>query len=224
MQHQPAFSSISSPSLDSCVLHLGPDVEIKLSLSLPPSALEPLFSGGAWAGTHVWQASLYLCDFLARQPELVKGKTVLELGAGVGAPGLTSAVLGACRVLLTEQAPLDELLMKNASSRPDLFSSVSVEHIDWTLQATGSKRSDVDVVLISDCIYEGLYGESWRDLANVLTQVCRKDTRVFNCVERRNGDGVERFLKYCSQTLGMNWTLLESKALEDGEEIELYCI
>ena len=64
-----------------------------LSLTFSASRLEPIFSGGAWAGTVFWAAARYLCDYIldpARREDLVQGKTVLELGAGVGVPSFAA--------------------------------------------------------------------------------------------------------------------------------------
>jgi predicted nicotinamide N-methyase len=43
-----------------------------------------------------------LSRWLSRHPELVVGREVLEVGAGLGAPGLTAAACGASRVALTD--------------------------------------------------------------------------------------------------------------------------
>lgn len=46
--------------------------------------LAPIFSGGCWAGTVVWQAALDLCNYMSEhlREELV-GATVVELGCGM---------------------------------------------------------------------------------------------------------------------------------------------
>src|SRR5260221_14680951 len=45
-----------------------------------------------------WNAARALAGFLQRNPELYAGKTVLELGAGGGLPGLVAAKCGAQKV------------------------------------------------------------------------------------------------------------------------------
>lgn len=52
-------------------------------------------TGNEFYGEYVWPASLVMCEFLKRNPELVKGKRVLELGSGTGIVGLYAAKLGA---------------------------------------------------------------------------------------------------------------------------------
>lgn len=46
-----------------------------------------------WA--ELWNAAVLLSRELAAQPALVRGKAVLELGAGLGLAGITAALLGA---------------------------------------------------------------------------------------------------------------------------------
>ena len=41
-----------------------------------------------------------------RNPELVRGKQVIELGAGVGAPGIAAVLSGARDVFITDREPL----------------------------------------------------------------------------------------------------------------------
>ena len=56
-------------------------------------------------GLDIWPAALELCAYLASHPSLVQGRNVLELGAGVGLPGLLAAQLGARSVVLTDYEP-----------------------------------------------------------------------------------------------------------------------
>jgi predicted nicotinamide N-methyase len=50
-----------------------------------------------WAH-HLWNAAKVLADYFDSHPELVKGKTVLELGAGGALPSFTTACNGAEKV------------------------------------------------------------------------------------------------------------------------------
>ena len=50
----------------------------------------------------IWPGSLALSEYLCRNSYLVKGKTVLELGAGAALPSLVAAALQALRVVITD--------------------------------------------------------------------------------------------------------------------------
>ncbi|CAN0418369.1 unnamed protein product [Discosporangium mesarthrocarpum] len=64
-----------------------------------------------------------------------------------------------------------------------------------------------DWVLCADCVYEPLYGDSWKALARVLRKLCGGGSgwnggrsgaaRALVAVERRNHDGVPDFLEAC---------------------------
>ncbi len=53
-------------------------------------------------GLALWLGSEVMCEHLIENPNLVKGKRVLELGAGLGLCGIACHYLGAKRVLLTD--------------------------------------------------------------------------------------------------------------------------
>ena len=53
-------------------------------------------------GNEVWPGGKVLGEWLAARPELVRGKAVLELGAGAGLPGLVAAAAGAASTTLTD--------------------------------------------------------------------------------------------------------------------------
>lgn len=56
---------------------------------------------------HLWNGSRVISEYLEAHPGEVRGKTVLELGAGAGLPSLVSAVLGAKRVIMTDYPDVD---------------------------------------------------------------------------------------------------------------------
>jgi predicted nicotinamide N-methyase len=59
-------------------------------------------TGIEFYGEYIWPTPLFMCEFLKRNSELVKGKRVLELGSGTGIVGLYAAKLGAAHVTLTD--------------------------------------------------------------------------------------------------------------------------
>ncbi|KAJ9151240.1 Protein N-terminal and lysine N-methyltransferase EFM7 [Pleurostoma richardsiae] len=50
----------------------------------------------------LWNGSRVIAHYFEASPELVRGRTVLELGAGAGLPSIVCAVLGARRVVVTD--------------------------------------------------------------------------------------------------------------------------
>ena len=109
--------------------------ETRLNL-LTVTDLEPLL-GGKDPFKHVsefpfwvrlWEAAMVLAQFLAGQ-EFKTGTTMLELGAGLGAPGLAAAANG-CKVTLSdyEEQILDFERVSAAASRLD---KVGFAMLDW---------------------------------------------------------------------------------------------
>jgi predicted nicotinamide N-methyase len=65
-----------------------------------PAALE--HSEGDLTGFRVWESAPHLIHFLEEHRPLVQARTVIELGAGTGAVGLSAAALGAKLVVLSD--------------------------------------------------------------------------------------------------------------------------
>ncbi|PWZ27902.1 hypothetical protein Zm00014a_010534 [Zea mays] len=98
-------------------------------------------------GTTVWDASMVFVKFLEKNsrkgrfcPSKLKGKRVIELGAGCGLAGFGMALLG-CDVTTTDQVEVLPLLMRNverniswisqSNSDSDTIGSITVAELDW---------------------------------------------------------------------------------------------
>lgn len=100
-------------------------------------------------GFLLWESAVGLARHLAAHPELVAGKRVLELGAGVGLPGLVARSLGA-EVSQTDHQPgALSLIRINAADNglppPRTFIA------DWR---EWMHPTQYDVVLGADILYE----------------------------------------------------------------------
>ena len=137
-------------------------------------------------GHYLWPSATILSRYLCRSPCLVEGKSVLEIGAGVGMLGLVCARLHATSVCLTDvfQPILDNLYMNVQLNRSDFESlfqdtpnlsepaaipqdcDVSVKSLDW-YKIGNQTRSDAldekqkfDLIVGSDliCSVQCAYG------------------------------------------------------------------
>ncbi|ONI00884.1 hypothetical protein PRUPE_6G109400 [Prunus persica] len=96
-------------------------------------------------GTTVWDASLVFVKFLEKNcrkgrfsPAKLKGKRVIELGAGCGVAGFGMALLG-CDVVMTDQVEVLPLLMRNVERNTsritqmnsDSFGSIEAAELSW---------------------------------------------------------------------------------------------
>lgn len=122
-------------------------------------------------GLRMWEAGFLLTDLVLRQPDLVRGRRVVELGAGLGLTGIAAACCsGAARVTLTDCAQqvlanlehnafLAAQQLADACPQADLAASspLHVAALDWLdggPHAVGVCDCAVDVILAADVIYD----------------------------------------------------------------------
>ncbi|OQR85008.1 hypothetical protein ACHHYP_12443 [Achlya hypogyna] len=215
------------------VIHVE-DKSLDISLLLDEEELAPLFCGAAWAGTLVWEAAELLSNYMLNELD-VSSLRVLELGAGLGVPGMVAGLLGAQHVVLTEQPELVPLLRTNIRRNFAGANSVAAAELSWGREATRAfvaTHGTFDVLLSCDCVYEPLYGESWRALAHTMDELCAANPacRALVSVERRHGDGIDRFLAFLPTATRLTASLLRAvpKATrglcDEGDAIEIYVI
>lgn len=99
-------------------------------------------------GIVLWPASIALAhEIVSRPAETWRGKTVLELGAGTGLPGVIAASLGA-RVRQTDLQDVALAVAKMNAQR----NNVAIDHAvaDWT---AWTDETRYDVILGADILY-----------------------------------------------------------------------
>ncbi|KAK6947480.1 Lysine methyltransferase [Dillenia turbinata] len=130
-------------------------------------------TGRPLTGSWVWDSALILSEFMERQQAQLgfdfRDKTVLELGAGAGLPGLTAAQLGASRVLLTDIQPLLGGLKRNAEGNK-LEDVVEVRELVWGSVSSSDSWGEFDVVLMSDVFFDPTV---MGDLGKTLRSLCK---------------------------------------------------
>ncbi len=118
-----------------------------------------------------WHASVGLCQFLCEHRDVVRGRRVLELGAGLGLCGIVARWLGGEVTLNDYQPDALEFALWNAEQN-------GVGHVQ-TLLADWRRFPETepfDVVIAADILYERrLHG----DLQEVLQKVTSASSRVF---------------------------------------------
>ncbi|CAA2984655.1 N-lysine methyltransferase METTL21A-like [Olea europaea subsp. europaea] len=145
-------------------------------------------TGRALTGSWIWDSALVLSHWLSNQSQTkfdFTGKTVVELGAGAGLPGLTAARLGASRVILTDIEPLVPGLKTNVEAN-GLGDRVSVSQHVWGSDDFCSlldELGEVDLVLISDVFFDAAEMEA---LAKTLKRLCGKGATVWAASELRS--------------------------------------
>eukprot|EP00581_Thalassiosira_minuscula_P000187 CAMPEP_0183736282 /NCGR_PEP_ID=MMETSP0737-20130205/48962_1 /TAXON_ID=385413 /ORGANISM="Thalassiosira miniscula, Strain CCMP1093" /LENGTH=289 /DNA_ID=CAMNT_0025970237 /DNA_START=171 /DNA_END=1037 /DNA_ORIENTATION=- len=213
--------------------------KIVLTTLLEEEDLAPLFDGSRWAGTRVWAAAIIAIQFISghldgtesilleNRIKLPKGEdrvAMLELGCGLGVPGIIFHMLGG-DVVLTDQADILTQIETNiasnfsntaiASSQNKDAASVESERnnqnhtiqampLSWSrtdinglLKQLGRSDIGFDLVINCDCVYEPLYGKSWHLLNETIDELLSVNPKcvVLSSMERRQADGIDKFLE-----------------------------
>lgn len=136
------------------ILHVG--------LMLMPPDENHFFGNKLPYGVALWPAAIALAHELADRADQLRGKTVLELGAGTGLPGLVAAHVGASVVQTDYQ--YDALSVCALNGQRNGVQNIELREVDWTDWQDSEKY---DYIIGSDI----LYGESLHPaLRHILTE------------------------------------------------------
>ncbi|KAH8280738.1 hypothetical protein KR054_006201 [Drosophila jambulina] len=115
-------------------------------------------------GLCTWEAALALADYLVEHPQLVRGKNVVELGAGAGLLGillkLPAMSLQADQVLITDGSePCVQLMRENialnfADTAAELAPKAEQLRWDAVSEFPWQDYAETDVLLAADVIYD----------------------------------------------------------------------
>ena len=121
---------------------------VKFRLSLPASDVDLM-------AHYVWEASIKMADLVLSKEIEVKGKRVLELGAGCGLPSLAATTCGAKSILCTDYpdeailATLKGNVEKNLDE--DAAQVLKVQGHAWGTPLGEEKK--FDVIMLADCLW-----------------------------------------------------------------------
>lgn len=112
-------------------------------------------------GHTIWDGAVAMSKLLEFNSSLVRGKRVLELGAGRGVVGLTAASLGAAHTVMTDLGyclqALQAAMDRNAELLGEAATSVEVCELDWFSPATflsaRPRAERFDVLLAADVVW-----------------------------------------------------------------------
>jgi len=113
-------------------------------------------------GLRVWSCGLLLATELAKAPELVRGRTTVELGCGCGIVGVVAALLGAYVVLTDRDPECMELAAAtceaNATAIKAAGGTVECACLDWewpllAMKDVPSVFGATDITIASDPLY-----------------------------------------------------------------------
>ncbi|XP_061568228.1 protein-lysine N-methyltransferase EEF2KMT [Cololabis saira] len=152
-------------------------------------------------GLVTWEAALYLAEWALDHQQLFTGRSVLELGSGVGLTGIT--ICRSCsprRFIFSDCHPavlqkLRENVQLNGLS-PRTCPAVAVEELDWTMvtdERLGEIR--VDTIIATDVVYDP---EITGSLVKLLSKILNHSSaevrpEILICSAVRNPDTYSTF-------------------------------
>jgi len=101
-----------------------------------------------WA--ELWPSANGLCHFLFKNPQYIAGKSVLELGCGLGLTSLSIASLNPGNFLATDYEE-DALKMLKENFILNKIAMPEFKHLDWR---EPELKKVYDVIIASDILYE----------------------------------------------------------------------
>ena len=110
-------------------------------------AVDPASPFPYWA--KVWPSAIALVKVIQKHPSLIKDKTVLELGAGVGLPALMIADITKSIIISDYDSEAVELLRKNITHLQ--LQNVRAMQLDWN---TIPENITAEVIILSDVNYD----------------------------------------------------------------------
>lgn len=141
-------------------------IRLELSTRLPPECIAPMFDGTQWAGTRVWRAAVVALQYLlfhntnnshnapaedkteemavsslstlSQPPRITASTRVLELGCGLGIPGMILHAVTGCRTVLTDKDDLVVQLRQNLQSNHSSFIIDTATAAAGTSSTTGN--------------------------------------------------------------------------------------
>ncbi|XP_037618262.1 protein N-lysine methyltransferase METTL21A [Sebastes umbrosus] len=124
----------------------------------------------------VWDAAVVMCMYLEMGKVELKGKGVIELGAGTGLVGIVAALLGA-KVTITDREPALDFLAANVKANvpQDSQGSVVVSDLTWGEGLERYPAGGYDLVLGADIVY---LEDTFVPLLHTLEHLCSDSTVV----------------------------------------------
>ena len=121
-------------------------------------------------GTHLWASAVVLSAVLQKM-RLCHDKIVLELGCGVGLPGLVAAQ-EAKEVIFTDGFDSGLLSASEALKINQLEAKTEVRKLKWGDKEALKEFKSIDVVLAADCLYPDV--SSWNDFFQTVVLLLKK--------------------------------------------------
>lgn len=147
----------------------------------------------------VWDAAIVMSEYLTQHQEIVRNRSVLELGAGMGLVGMVAALAGGKVTCTEREEALDRLQASVSSNFDSAVHNLTVTTLDWTRDQS-DWDADFDVILGADIVY---IEDTFFDLLRTFLHFAREDTTtvLLSCKIRYKRDS--KFLSMMEEHFSM---------------------
>lgn len=115
------------------------------------SSVAPVYVVGSFTyGAKLWPACLAVSYLLLSDKSLIQGKSVLDMGSGVGLASTTAAICGASKVVAADISPLTLKLVAKAANELNLD---KIETLEFDILNKEIPLPCADLVLFADVLY-----------------------------------------------------------------------
>ncbi|XP_014609992.1 PREDICTED: methyltransferase-like protein 22 [Polistes canadensis] len=172
-------------------------------------------------GLQVWRGALLLADYILSNPDLFKGKIIMELGSGVGLTSIVASFLA--KEIICTDINLGEILnvvkrnfIRNISYVKCKFhiEELNFLNLKWS-QSLEEKIDVTDIIIAADVIYDDVITDGFVTTLDKILK--KKDSKIaYIALEKRyvftvaNMDTVapmyEEFLR-CIRRRNLNWNI-----------------
>ncbi|KAH0844549.1 hypothetical protein AYO21_08561 [Fonsecaea monophora] len=182
-------------------------------------------------GGQLWPAGMVLSKYMLRYHRAgsLRGKSVVEIGAGGGLVGLAVAL--GCeldsdqKIYITDQIPMLALMRKNITLNK-LEDKVVAEVYDWgtapppTILSSRTQHQHPDVVLAADCVY---FEPTFPLLLQTLNDLIGPETTCYFCFKKRRKADM-RFIRDMTKSFQAEYIEYDGKEADQKEGIFLYAV
>jgi predicted nicotinamide N-methyase len=173
-------------------------------------------------GGQLWPAGMLLSRYMLQyHKSLLKGKSIVEIGAGGGLVGLAVAL--GCqldkgqKIYLTDQIPMKALMQKNISLNR-LEQEVEALVYDWGTSPPSALPVPPDVLLAADCVY---FEPAFPLLLETLQDLIGPDTTCYFCFKKRRKADM-RFIKDMHKTFAVKFVEYDGRETDQRDGVFLY--
>ncbi len=159
----------------------------------------------------LWEAALILSRFMVKSRP-APGTKVLELGAGLGAPGLTAAALG-CSVTVTDYEDII-LDFGRVSAAASQLNQVQFALLDWL---NPPEMEQYDIILGAEVLFRD---EFFQPLLAVLRQALKPDGVIYFAHDMKR-KSVRPFLQLADKEYDISASKRVLRSLDQDKEILL---